>query len=256
MNLSNICICGNDNRLDYVAQKFYNMGYDVCRNLSEGDENSIIVLAPPVSDKALAEIAPRLCRGQSVYGGAISNRFRYECEKKDVKCIDYLKIEEVTEKNAELTAKGIIKEAESFKNIESETKCLVCGFGYCGKAIATDLKHYTERITVMVRRKELKTDIEKKGYEYLNMDSDKLNLSGYDFIFNTVPALILTEERLKGVTEGIILDIASAPGGTDFSYCRNNNIRAVLSLGIPGKIYPQRAGEIIAEAIISDLNLI
>lgn len=256
MNLSNICICGNDNRLDYAAQKFYNMGYDVCRNLSDGDENSIIVLPPPVSDKALGEIIPKLCSGQSVYGGAISNRFRHECEKKNVKCIDYLKMEEVTKKNAKLTAKGIIKEAESIKFIDGETKCLVCGFGYCGKAIAAKLKEYTERIAVMVRRKELKTEIEKKGFEYLNMYSDKLDLSEFDYIFNTVPALILTGERLKGVTEGIILDIASAPGGTDFSYCRNNNIKAVLSLGIPGKVYPQKAGEIIAEAIISDLNLI
>jgi len=52
----------------------------------------------------------------------------------------------------------------------------------------------------------------------------------------------------------MIFDIASAPGGCDFEYCRENNIFAILSLGIPGKEYPMEAGRIIADVILSDLN--
>jgi dipicolinate synthase subunit A len=86
-------------------------------------------------------------------------------------------------------------------------------------------------------------------------DLSEVSMEKYSYIFNTVPALILTENLLDGFSDNVmIFDIASAPGGTDFAYCRQRGIYAVNSLGIPGKEYPREAGEIIARAILQDLN--
>ena len=243
--------------MDYVAQKLYNMGYEVYRELEDIKENSVIVLPPPVGDNALEEILPKLCLGQLIYGGAVSKTFLNECEMKNIRVVDYLKIENVTWENAKLTAKGIIKTAEGYGGIKKESKCLITGYGYCGKALARELKNYTPNVTVMVRRKELKSQIEEDGFSFIHMEKRALELSEFDYIFNTVPSMVLDKNRLEEIKAGCaILDIASAPGGTDFSYCKEKNISAGLFLGIPGKMYPKEAGEIIADAIIYDLNSI
>lgn len=257
LNYSNICVLGTDQRMDYMAQKFYDIGYDVYRDIKNCTETSIVVLPPPVGDVAVREVLPFLVTGQSVYGGAVSKAFICECENRAIDVKDYLKWDNVTFKNAILTAKGIIKEAEGIKNINQNTKCLVVGYGFCGKAIASQLKALTNNISVLVRRKELKSDIEATGYGFLNMKDEYIDLGEFDFIFNTVPALVLDGHMLQSASSSnVILDIASSPGGTDFSYCKEKNILARLSLGIPGKVYPKEAGEIIADAIIYDLNSI
>ncbi len=257
LNFSNICVLGNDNRMDYVAGKIYGMGYEVYRELESCDNNSIIIMPPPVSDDSLKYVFPNLKQGQRVYGGAVSNRFFHECELNGIDVIDYLKWDKVTALNAVLTAKGIIKEAEGIKSITSDSRCLVTGYGFCGKALLQELKNITCNLTAMVRRKDLKSEIQSAGYDYLNIKDDSENLGDFEFIFNTVPAMILDSDKLKSVTKNtIILDIASSPGGTDFEFCKANNIIAKLSLGIPGKLYPKEAGEIIADAIINHINSI
>lgn len=78
----------------------------------------------------------------------------------------------------------------------------------------------------------------------------KIQCSKYDFIFNTVPAPVLTKERLQGVKpEVCIIDIASRPGGTDFSYCQESSIFAKLCLGLPGIYAPKSSAGILMEVI-------
>ncbi len=51
-----------------------------------------------------------------------------------------------------------------------------------------------------------------------------------------------------------IVDIASAPGGVDFDFCRQQNIRAKLCPGLPGIYAPQSSAEILFEAIVKSLS--
>lgn len=256
MNISNVCILGTDKRMDYVAQKFYDMGYDVSRDMTDYDEKSIVILPPPVKSEMIKEVIPQLKQGTYVYGGAISKEFTDACLEKGIKVFDYLKWDRVTEANAKLTAKGILKEAEALKSIEPEDKCLVTGFGFCGKAIARELKQKAD-VTVMVRRKEVSEEIVSCGYSYINM-AEKNDFAGeYKYIFNTVPSLVLDRDFLDKVSsDALIFDIASSPGGTDFMFCREKGIYAILSLGIPGRLYPKEAGEIIADGILNHITTI
>ncbi len=256
MKISNICVYGQDKRMDYVAQKFYHLGYEVYRELEYCDENTVVVLPPPVKLEKYSEIFSYIKSNSIIYGGAVTKDFCDYCNSGSIKIFDYLSWEDVTAYNAFFTAKGIIKEANLARRIDRENKCLVLGYGFCGKAIAKELSKISN-VTVMVRKKELKSEIEAKGYSYLNMFEPKTSLHEFDYIFNTVPAPIIDKEFIDSISQNaLIYDIASMPGGTDFEYCNEKGIVAGLYLGIPGKVYPMEAGNIIAEAILKHITTI
>ena len=241
----NVCILGNDKRMDYIAEYIYNVGYEISRDIEAVNSGSIIVLPPPVNEKVTIDLIPYLSEGQTLYGGILSNRMVHECGLRNIKAFDYLKVDSLTEKNAELTARGIIKEALANSAVIENSNCLLTGYGFCGKAIARELAEYNASVDIMVRR-----------YGYIPMNGyDKVCMEKYSYVFNTVPALVLDDRLLSRLSHNVmIFDIASAPGGCDFEYCRENNMFAILSLGIPGKEYPMEAGRIIADVILHDLN--
>jgi len=257
VNISNVCIIGADNRMDYIAQRFYSIDFDIYREIENSNSESLIIISPPVNEQVTKQILPYLKTGQVIYGGVVSNRLQHECELLDILLFDYLKWDHVTEANAKLTANGIIKTAISNKAVLEESNCLVTGYGFCGKALAIALKQLGANVDVMVRRRELCDIIEENGYGFVDIN-DKLDskLKKYSYVFNTVPACILDSNLLDLFSKNVmIFDIASGNGGTDFEYCNSNGIFAVQNLGIPGKEYPKEAGEIIADAIIDSLNL-
>ena len=60
-----------------------------------------------------------------------------------------------------------------------------------------------------------------------------------DFIFNTIPSLVLDAALANQVQENAaVIDIASAPGGVDFQALERRNIRARLCPGLPGRCSP------------------
>lgn len=77
-----------------------------------------------------------------------------------------------------------------------------------------------------------------------------------DFIFNTVPERILSEERLRHVGKNTwILDIASAPGGVDYRAAEALSVNAVLLPGLPGRYAPASSAEILADFIENQIRL-
>ena len=95
---------------------------------------------------------------------------------------------------------------------------------------------------------------ESLGYSILPFSKLKRHVGKYKFIFNTIPAPVLTSDYLNKISEKtVIIDIASVPGGTDFNYAKKKGINAKLCLGIPGKTAACSSGEILAEAILNIL---
>ena len=180
MDISNICVIGDDKRMDYTAEALYSLGFDVYRDEKYINNKSMIVLAPPANEKMTRLIIPYLEYGQFLYAGAMSNRLKHQCELMKIKYVDYLKIDELTKTNAVLTAKGLIRYALSENVKLNEGRCLVAGYGFCGKAIAKVLSNFDRDISIdiLVRRKELKTEIENEGYGFIDLNS----YSGFDFM--------------------------------------------------------------------------
>jgi dipicolinate synthase subunit A len=75
-------------------------------------------------------------------------------------------------------------------------------------------------------------------------------LSDVDVIFNTVPAPVLDKDVLVKVpSTTLIIDLASAPGGTDFASAEELGVKAILAPGLPGKVAPKTAGRILAQVV-------
>ena len=59
-------------------------------------------------------------------------------------------------------------------------------------------------------------------------------------------------------THVLIIDLATQPGGTDFEAANKYGFKAILAPGLPGKVAPVYAGEILADVvprlIISELS--
>lgn len=253
--MQDVIVFGRDLRMNFVAEYFYNLGFDVYETLDACSAHACIITAPSLSyeeEQALSGI-----RNQDVvlYYGLLSNECLQTLKAHDIRCFCYLKQEKMVSENAILTARGIVKTAAKADAVLYESHCLVLGYGHCGCAIAKALKNSGANVDVMVRRKDLKSSIEAEGFGFLNLlQQERYCYEKYSYVFNTIPALVLTKELLARMPHSImIFDIASKPGGTDFSYCRQHEIRADLYLGLPGKLYPREAGEIIASCVYEQL---
>ena len=77
-------------------------------------------------------------------------------------------------------------------------------------------------------------------------------IGDFNFIFNTIPAPVLNRDVLKKLSrDTLLIDLAQAPGGTDFSYARNLNIKALYCPGLPGRVAPYTAAQVLKDAVIN-----
>ena len=80
-------------------------------------------------------------------------------------------------------------------------------------------------------------------------------ISCLQIIFNTIPHLIMDRKKLLRVDKrAVIIDLSSYPGGVDFNAARELNLKASLDLGLPGKVAPKTAAEIIIKVMMDSLQ--
>ncbi len=283
--MERVLVLGGDSRQYYVAETLQKNGYYVCcygvpikekgkleilkitalkAQIREAD---IIVLPIPVSVDGktikqetaddvvlLSELYESLREGQKLYGGLFSEQLVKTGREKGTLLYDLMKDESVAIGNAIATAEGAVVEAMMLGEETLHGKeCLVIGYGKCGSVLADKLKGLQVKVTVMARSSVSRTKARAMGYDVREMfERGDEQTERYTYIFNTVPAPVLTEQVLSRFDRHVvIIDIASKPGGTDFDYCRYAGIKAKLSLGLPGKYAPKTSGEILAEAIMN-----
>ncbi|MBQ7067067.1 MAG: hypothetical protein IJN92_09650 [Lachnospiraceae bacterium] len=251
-------------------------------------DNGVILLPVPVlqdnlqiksTEKKilLKELEDSIRKGQIVFGGNLPKSLIQVCKEKEAICVDYMNLDEVTVENAQVTAEGAILEAALLGNIRMQnSNCLVIGFGKCGEALAQKLSAWGAVVTIMARSKEARSKAEAYGYYTRDMFGKERELKTdkekeqekeiakrikYQFVFNTVPAMVLDKKAVdiiltdRGKEEyPIIVDIASLPGGVDFEYCREKEVKAEIHQGIPGKYAPKTAGVILAKAVLNRIE--
>lgn len=249
--MHDIIIYGQDPRMESAARSFYHLGYEVFENPDQNIEHSCVVVSPKLSAEEERKLCSFLFAGQTLYYGILSPESLRQINEKGIFAISYLHLYDVVTENAKLTAKGILEIAKK-DVVLKESHCLVLGYGHCGKAIAHALSLAGAHVDVAVRRKELSAEIEGAHFGYVNIrQRERQTFDTYSCVFNTVPALILDAKWLQCFSLSVrIYDIATSPGGTDFSYCKEHAISAGLFPGIPGKMYPEEAGRIIVSGIV------
>jgi len=199
----------------------------------------------------LSTIIDNIHEGQYLFGGKITPNTEALLKQANVRYTDYFISEALTVENALITAEGCM---QTLLNMYEKTICnsniLILGFGRIGKLCAKLLNGFGAKITVAGRRAETRSWVESLGFTYTDIENDESYSSAYEIIINTVPQSILTYDRLNQLNpECIILDLASAPGGTDFAHAKQIGLRTVHALSLPGKTAPIAAGNAIFSAI-------
>ena len=170
--------------------------------------------------------------------------------------IDYEQDAFLTAANAVPTAEGAIQIAmEQMDDTIWQSECLVIGFGRIGKLLSARLHRLGAHVTVAARNPADQALIAAFGMQHDTTAHYQLPLARYQLIVNTVPAPIFTAEQYAQLDPScIIIDLASAPGGIDASKCLKHNLNFTHARGLPGKIAPATAGQLIAQSVLRSID--
>ncbi len=279
-----VSVIGGDMRQLTLAGELAKEGYKVYlygfENAAESSGSSetelalalnadIIILPVPVSfdgeninmpfgDKKLSvtELINMLNPSSLVFGGRIPDGITRLFEEKKIAFRDYMKREELAIKNAVPTAEGAIEIAMSELPITLHgSRCLVLGYGKIGKILSSMLSGMGAQTAVEARKYADLAMIEGHGCEALPLCELRQRIHEFDVIFNTVPALILTDDVLEYVQKSaLIIDLASKPGGVDFEAAKQLGLKVIWALSLPGKVAPVTSGIIIKDTIMNILT--
>lgn len=198
----------------------------------------------------------RLCRaGTPWLVGRAGPWLRAAAAEHGLPLVTYADLPEFALRNAVPTAEGAIAEAARRSGCTAwGQRALVVGAGRCGRALVQRLHALGCRVRCAARSAQGRAEAELLGAEAVPLDALPRAARDCGWVFNTVPAPVLGAEVLGALPSGaLVLDLASAPGGTDFAAARALGVEAVLLPGIPGRMFPRTAGRIVAEVALEIL---
>lgn len=275
----NLTILGGDNREVELAERLKNQGFCVkmagfdsypgsipVENISvaAGIKRAQVIIAPLagtdnngvlyakytknkiiIDEKLVKSIKP----GALIIIGSAKLFLKNLFRSKKINFKEAAEIDEIAVLNSIPTAEGAIQKAMEKTDItlHNSRSCII-GFGKCGFTLARMLHGLGAKVTVAARNEASLARAWEMGLYPLQINSLEKEISNFDIIFNTVPALILNESLIQKISlNTVIIDIAAKPGGTDFRAARERGIKAELLLGLPGLAAPKTAGQILAQ---------
>lgn len=206
----------------------------------------------PFSDKEISiREMMHVINAKVLIAGGITPEVYEMANDEYIEIIDIMKREELAVLNTIATAEGTIQVAiENTNKIIHGSEILILGFGRIGKVLARKLAGLSAKVTCAARKDEDIAWIQAYGHKATNINGLGENLKLYDIIINTVPHIILNEERLKYIKKDcLLIDLASNPGGIDKKAVKDNKLKFVWALSLPGKVAPITTAEFIKDTI-------
>lgn len=279
-------IIGGDMRQIYMTNELISRNFSVivyglnnsllslscyrAESLSEAINSSQIIITPiPLSkdgnniisqqvypDLTIENLCSLLSPDHKLYGGCFTIELKKYFETQNIFYYDFMDKEEVILYNTIATAEGTIAEVimNSTTNLHGSS-CLIIGYGRCARTLAEKLKGLCGHIDIVARSSNALAAAYADSYGAINFTDLKEKICLYDYIFNTVPALVLTKDLLINTNpEVVIIDIASAPGGVDYPIAKELNRNSKLCLGLPGKFAPKSSATFLINHVLSNLG--
>ncbi|MCI0183637.1 Dipicolinate synthase subunit A [Acidibacillus sp. S0AB] len=201
-----------------------------------------------LTDEHFASIS----KNAPIFSGIARPALQAMVRKHGLQLIRLMELDEVAILNSVPTAEGAIAMAMERTEITLHgATCVVMGLGRCGYTLGRMLSGIGANVRVFARKPADLARIAEMGLHPYDHDHLIEAITDADVIFNTIPAPILTADVLTHVPRScVIVDIASAPGGTDFRFAEKRGINAILAPSLPGIVAPKTAGRIIAQTIV------
>ena len=236
-----------------------------CKKIDEEvlQKNNVIIGPTPFSKDGLNIFAPysnseinikdviEKCKDKNLIAGSIKEEILEIAKENNIQVNDMIKNEKLAILNSISTAEGAIEAAmNETDTIIHGSNVLILGFGRIGKVLSKKLQGLSAHITCAARKQEDLAWINAYGYNSININEMEKELEQFDIIFNTVPHLILTKERISYLNKKcLLIELASNPGGIDRKEAENYKIKVVEALALPGKVAPTTTAEFMKEAI-------
>ncbi len=270
----NILIIGGDSRIDYLMHQLICDGYKV-KKFSDNDtlkgaldDCDVVILglpasrddktvdAPGLKESVLIKDLMRLMgENKLLLAGKMSERMKAVADVFSVKWVDYFMREELEILNAIPTCEGAIQIAmEELPVTLHSSKAIITGYGRIGKILARELCALGADVTICARKISARAQARSDGFKAIDFKELKENMGGTTVLFNTVPHRVIDRGILLEAKDTLIIDLASKPGGVDFEAARDANVEVVWALGLPGKVAPLTAANIIKETIYNIFN--
>lgn len=263
--MKKITVIGGDNRLKLLKNSLMELGYTVdTLGLYEDDSadirssQAVVFPVPTTKDGEtvftpltgriikLREIAEELSREQLILC------CNYSFENKN--SVDYGSFDSYALLNAVPTAEGAIKIAiENTPFTLWKSRVLVVGYGRVGKILSERLKALGCDVTVSARKPADQALIDALGYSFINTGHLNMKPLSYDIIFNTVDVKVIDDSALKNTEASLLIDLSTF-GGFSFSAAEEYGIKAIKAPGLPGKVAPKTAAEILCGTITHIIN--
>ena len=286
-NLKKISVIGGDERCCVCANMFSESGYECavfglenseklcratkCASLSDAlcECDALVLPVPvmrdstsinaPLSDKKIliSDIVPLIEKNTLIFAGNPGKCFysALSAEGLENTVINYADSNVFSIMSAIPTAEGAIAEALGItgKTIFG-SNILVCGYGKIGKYLSNLLRAMGANVYAGARKDEDLEWINANSLHPLRTNALAQCDIAFDLIFNTVPSMIFDEELLSALRGlPVIVELASKPYGVDFEAAHELGIKTVVAGGLPGKISPVTAGEIMYKCICRKL---
>ena len=186
-----------------------------------------------------------------IFAGKAGKSLAAMCHLQGLELIDYMEREELAVLNAVPTAEGAIQIAmEEMPTTLYGQKCLITGFGRISKALIRALSGLGMEVSVSARKYGDLAWIQVYGCKAVPIRELPSVVGQYDLVLNTVPAMLFDRSVLRAMKKGsLLIDLASKPGGVDFTMAKELGVKAIWALSLPGKVAPVTAGEIICNTI-------
>ena len=276
MNDYSYLLVGGDKRQEYlynillnknkqVDKIFLNDKNDISDNLNKIENYDVIILPIPSSPDGTTLFAPQY--GQKVplvsvtekisnksilFTGGENNLFTASKAKK---VVNLLSDEAMTLKNAMATAEATLEII--IKNTNHTifgSEILITGYGRIAKILTNYLVALKANVSVCARKESARTEAKLSGADSFGFDKLIEELPKFKIIINTVPMLIFKGKELQKTNRSaLVIDLASKPGGIDFSTADTLKIKTIHALSLPGKFSPKTAAEFIEDAINNTL---
>lgn len=255
-----VCVLGKDARQNHIRSILSKKGFKITSSIPNC---TALILPIPTRTDLLSDLAPYLSmalgrsqkEGLFCMGSAIPEEYQNTFQAQGIRYENLMASPVIQIKNAIATAEAILAEAilSSEKTLYG-SQILVYGFGRCGEMLCGRLRSFHCRLHIQENDPITLAKALAHGYQAYREMPDGIAETA-DYVFNTVPSPVLCADVLCKMPDSVqILDLASSPGGTDFSYCKEHHLHAELYSGLPARYSPESSAQILAEEILARLE--
>ncbi|WP_017471934.1 dipicolinate synthase subunit DpsA [Amphibacillus jilinensis] len=193
----------------------------------------------------------RLNQQALVFTGITTTYLDEAVKENQIKLYPLMERDDVAIYNAIPTAEGTILLAiQHMKITLHEANVIILGLGRVGLTVADKFAKLGANVWVGVRSPSDIARANALGFGGFHLDGLTAYTEKCDLLINTIPARIVDKLVLNTLkTDALLIDLASKPGGINFDYARDRGLNTIHALGLPARVAPKTAGEILAKVI-------